>query len=60
MDPLSFVILRRIGTKIADAITFLLDFSSWLDGKPTNKDYERMFAKPGEPGYLPPKKNESF
>jgi hypothetical protein len=52
--------LRRICSKIADGIDFLLDFWAWYDGRLTRKDYEEMAARPGAPGYLPPKSREPF
>jgi hypothetical protein len=38
--------LRRLGTKIADAIEFLLDIPNWLDDRPTSREFERKMLRP--------------
>ena len=51
---------RRIGTKILNAIDSLLEFLDWMFGDGlTRKDVERLTARPGAPGYLPPRKNDA-
>jgi hypothetical protein len=56
MDPLSFVILRRIASKIADCIDKLIDLYDHLTFSLTRKERLDMWRPPGEPGYLPRKK----
>lgn len=38
--------LRRLGTKIADAIDFLLDLWNWWDGRPTSEDFQKKMTPP--------------
>jgi hypothetical protein len=44
--------LRRLGTKIAEAIEFLLDIPNWLDDRPTSREFERKMLRPE---FAPPK-----
>jgi hypothetical protein len=55
MDPLSFLILRRISSKIADWIDKLIDLYDHLTFHLTRKEWQDAWLRPGEPGYLPPK-----
>lgn len=61
MDPLSFVILRRIAAKIADGIDKLLELHARLTLQWTPKELnEQMNRKePGAPGYLPRKDRDA-
>jgi hypothetical protein len=38
--------LCRLGTKIADAIEFLLNIPSWLEDQPTSKEFEQKMLRP--------------
>ena len=38
--------LRRLGTKIADAIEFLLNIPNWLEDQPTSREFERKMLRP--------------
>jgi hypothetical protein len=58
MDPLSFVIVRRIASKIADWIDKLIDLYDHLTFSLTRKEQQDRLRRPGEPGYLPPKERE--
>jgi hypothetical protein len=58
MDPLSFVILRRIASKIANGIDKLIDLYDHLTLQPTRKEMQDWARRPGEPGYLPPKQRD--
>jgi len=51
-----FLQLRRLATRVAEIIDTFVEFLEWLlsDGL-TRKDIERLTARPGAPGYLPPK-----
>jgi hypothetical protein len=55
MDPLSFLILRRITSKIADWIDKLIDLYDYLTFHLTRKEWQDVWRRPGDPGYLPPK-----
>jgi hypothetical protein len=52
--------LRRLATRVAEIIDTLVEFVDWFicDGL-TRKDIERLTARPGTPGYLPPKEDMS-
>jgi len=58
MDPLSFVILRRISSKIANGIDRLIDLWDRLTLRPTRDELLDCGKRPGEPGYLPRKERE--
>jgi len=45
----SLPMLSRLATKIADAIDFLLNLSSWMDDRPTSADFERKFLQEPKP-----------
>jgi hypothetical protein len=61
MDPLSFLILRRIAAKIADWIDKLIDLWALITLNPAPREMEeRMSQKqPGAPGYLPGKERDA-
>ena len=60
MDPLSFVILRRIASKISDWIDKLIDLHDHLTFRLTRKEQQDMWRRPGEPGYLPRKQRDEL
>jgi hypothetical protein len=51
--------LRRLATRVAEIIDTFVEFFDGLmcDGL-TRKDIERLTARPGAPGYLPPKHDD--
>jgi hypothetical protein len=60
MDPLSFLILRRLASKIADWIDKLFDLWALITFRARPKELaERMNQQqPGAPGYLPRKERD--
>jgi hypothetical protein len=58
MDPLSFVIFRRIASKIADGIDRLIDlWDRWTFQRTRDEELD-YWRRPGEPSYLPRKEGD--
>ena len=60
MDPLSFLVLRRIASKIANGIDIVIDVWHHLTFNQTPKEMAEKFTRPGAPGYLPRKKRDEL
>ena len=59
MDPLSFLIVRRIASKIANGIDRLIDFWDRVTLQPTRDEMLDFAKRPGDPGYLPRKDRDA-